>query len=133
MKNDRFILNRNSGVKVIYIGTGQFQLASGKWVDAILYKYRGVYKMMEASEFIRLAEPDRSSTLYSDWESVSSDGASLVEKGEIDATPTMQNALKPKDRGVLDIITDTIGPGYEPGRVGQVEQATLIKEHKYDK
>ena len=89
--------------------------------------------MMEASEFIRLAEPDRSSTLYSDWESVSSDGASLVEKGEIDATPTMQNALKPKDRGVLDIITDTIGPGYEPGRVGQVEQATLIKEHKYDK
>ena len=89
MENDRFILNRNSDVKVIYIGTGQFQLASGKWVDAILYKYRGVYKMMEASEFIRLAEPDRSSTLYSDWEIVSSDGASLVEKGEIDATPTM--------------------------------------------
>ncbi len=58
MKNDRFILNRNSDVKVIYIGTGQFQLASGKWEDAILYKYRGVYKMMEASEFIRLAEPD---------------------------------------------------------------------------
>ena len=63
MENDRFILNRNSAVKVIYIGTGQFQLASGKWVDAILYKYRGVYKMMEASEFIRLAEPDRSTTL----------------------------------------------------------------------
>ena len=63
MKNDRFILNRNSDVKVIYIGTGQFQLASGKWVDAILYKYNGVYKMMEASEFIRLAEPDRSTTL----------------------------------------------------------------------
>ena len=38
MKNDRFILNRNSDVKVIYIGTGQFQLASGKWEDAILYK-----------------------------------------------------------------------------------------------
>ena len=56
MENDRFILNRNSDVKVIYIGTGQFQLASGKWVDAILYKYRGVYKMMEASEFIRLAD-----------------------------------------------------------------------------
>lgn len=49
MGNDRFILNRNSDVKVIYIGTGQFQLASGKWVDAILYKYNGVYKMMEAS------------------------------------------------------------------------------------
>ena len=63
MKNDRFILNRNSDVKVIYIGTGQFQLASGKWEDAILYKYRGVYKMMEASEFIRLATPDRSTTL----------------------------------------------------------------------
>ena len=63
MENDRFILNRNSDVKVIYIGIGQFQLASGKWVDAILYKYKGVYKMMEASQFIRLAEPDRSSTL----------------------------------------------------------------------
>lgn len=63
MENDRFILNRNSDVKVIYIGTGQFQLASRKWVDAILYKYRGVYKMMEASEFIRLAEQDKSTTL----------------------------------------------------------------------
>ena len=63
MENDRFILNRNSGVKVIYIGTGQFQLASGKWVDAILYKYNGVYKMMEASEFIRFAEPDKSTAL----------------------------------------------------------------------
>ena len=63
MKDDRFILNINGGVKVIYIGTGQFQLASGKWLDAILYKYNGVYKMMEASEFIRLAEPDRSTTL----------------------------------------------------------------------
>lgn len=63
MENNRFILNRNSDVKVIYIGTGQFQLASGKWVDAILYKYRGVYKMMEASEFIRLAEQDKSTTL----------------------------------------------------------------------
>ena len=63
MQNDRFILNRNSDVKVIYIGTGQFQLASGKWVDAILYKYKGVYKMMEASEFIRLAEQDKSTTL----------------------------------------------------------------------
>lgn len=27
------------------------------------YKYRGVYKMMEASEFIRLAEQDKSTTL----------------------------------------------------------------------
>lgn len=63
MENDRFILNRNSDVKVIYIGTGQFQLASGKWVDAILYKENGVYKMMEASEFIGLADPDKSTTL----------------------------------------------------------------------
>lgn len=63
MENDIFKLNRNSEVKVMYIGTGQFQLASGKWVDAILYKYRGVYKMMEASEFIRLAEPDKSTIL----------------------------------------------------------------------
>lgn len=63
MENDGFILNRNSDVKVTYIGTGQFRLASGKWVDAILYKYKGVYKMMEASEFIRLAEPDKSTTL----------------------------------------------------------------------
>ena len=63
MENDRFVLNRNSDVNVIYIGTGQFQLASEKWVDAILYKYNGVYKMMEASEFIKLAEPDRSTTL----------------------------------------------------------------------
>ena len=63
MKNDRFILNRNSDVKVIYIGTGQFQLASGEWEDAILYKYKGVYKMMEASEFIGLADPDKSTTL----------------------------------------------------------------------
>ena len=63
MKDDRFVLNKNSDAKVIYIGTGQFKLASGKWEDAILYKDRGVYKMMEASEFIGLAEPDRSTTL----------------------------------------------------------------------
>lgn len=63
MKNDSFVLNRNSDVKVLYIGTGQFKLASGKWEDAILYKDKGVYKMMEASEFIGLAEPDRSTTL----------------------------------------------------------------------
>lgn len=115
MENNRFILNRNSDVKVIYIGTGQFQLASGKWVDAILYKQNGVYKMIEASEFIKLAEPDRSTTLdiigdiigpsyepgdnkshtdadshlYTDWEVVSSNGTSIAEKGEIDSTSTM--------------------------------------------
>ena len=88
MENNRFVLNRNSDVKVIYIGTGQFRLASGKWVDAILYKYRGVYKMMEASEFIRLAEPDRS---------------------------TKQNALKTKkQKTVTEIIHDQLGPGLDP-------------------
>lgn len=88
MENDRFVLNRNSDVKVIYIGTGQFQLASGKWVDAILYKYKGVYKMMEASEFIRLAEPDRS---------------------------TKQNALKTKkQKTVTEITHDQLGPGLDP-------------------
>lgn len=117
MENDIFKLNRNSDVKVMYIGTGQFQLASGKWVDAILYKYRGVYKMMEASEFIKLAEPDRSTTLdkiggilgsgctpgvesdkdehiYTDYEVVSSNGSYIEEKGEINSTPTMQNDSK---------------------------------------
>ena len=88
--------------------------------------------MREVKDFFKKFE-DVSSQLYTDYEAMSSDESYVVEKGEIDATPTMQNALKPKDRGVLDIITDTIGPGYEPGRVGQVEQATLIKEHKYDK
>ena len=63
MKDDRFILNINGGVKVKYIGTGQFRLAYGKWEDAILYKENGVYKMMEASEFIGLADPDKSTTL----------------------------------------------------------------------
>ena len=149
MGNDRFILNRNSDVKVIYIGTGQFQLASGKWVDAILYKYKGVYKMMEASEFIKLAEPDRSTTLdkigdiigpgcepvddknqidanpplYTDYEAMSSDGASIAENGEIDSTPTMQNALKPKkQKTVTDMVQDQLGPGYTPGFGGDKTQ-----------
>ena len=161
MQNDRFILNRNSDVKVIYIGTGQFQLASGKWVDAILYKYRGVYKMMEASEFIKLAEPDRSTTLdeigdiigpsyepgenetdadsslYTDYEVMSSNGASIAEKGEIDSTPTMQNALNPKkQKTVTDMVQDSLGPGYVPrghkgGRpilVKEIERVDLMQD-----
>ena len=152
MENDRFILNRNSDVKVIYIGTGQFQLASGKWVDAILYKYRGVYKMMEASEFIKLAEPDRSTTLdeigdiigpsyepgenetdadphlYTDYEAMSSNGASIAEKGEIDSTPTMQNALNPKkQKTVTDMVQDSLGPGYVP-RGHKGGRPILVKE-----
>lgn len=93
MENDRFILNRNSGVKVIYIGTGQFQLASGKWVDAILYKYRGVYKMMEASEFIKLAEPDRSTTLdrIGDIIGPGYTSVSEAECGDIDDIDVEQN------------------------------------------
>ena len=78
MKNDIFKLNRNSGVKVMYIGTGQFQLASGEWVDAILYKYRGVYKMMEASEFIKLAEPDKSTILDAIGDTI---GSGYVPRG----------------------------------------------------
>ena len=158
MNNDRFILNRNSDVKVIYIGTGQFQLASGKWVDAILYKYKGVYKMMEASEFIRLAEPDRSTTLdeigdiigpgcepvddknqidadpplYTDYEAMSYDGASIAEKGEIDSTPTMQNALKPKkQKTVTDMVQDSLGPGYVP-RGHKGGRPILVKEVECD-
>lgn len=52
MENDRFILNRNSDVKVIYIGTGQFQLASGKWVDAIIYERDNHVYMREITDFI---------------------------------------------------------------------------------
>lgn len=91
--------------------------------------------MREVKDFFKKFE-DVSSPLYSDYEAMSSDESYIVEKGEIDSTPTMQNALKPKDRGVLDIITDTIGPGYEPGedknknqiRIGQVEETTVIKK-----
>lgn len=40
---------------------------------------------------------------------------SLVEKGEIDSTPTMQNALKPKkQKTVTEIIHDQLGPGLDP-------------------
>lgn len=102
MENDGFVLNRNSDVKVTYIGTGQFRLASGKWVDAILYEYKGVYKMMEASEFIKLAEPDRSTTL------------DMV--GD-----TIGHRYKPRDdknenqKTVTEMVQDWLGPGYVPG------------------
>ena len=78
---------------------------------------------MEASEFIRLAEPDRSTTLdrigdmigpgyepcedknktyadsplYTDQEVISSNGAYIAEKGEIDSTSTIQNGLELND------------------------------------
>lgn len=53
--------------------------------------------------------------LYSDYEAISSDEVSMVEKGEIDSTPTMQNTLKPKkQKTVTEIIHDQLGPGYVP-------------------
>lgn len=91
------------------------------------YMREGHKYMREVKDFFKKFE-DASSPLYSDYDAMPSDEVPIVEKGKIDTAPTMQNALKPKDRGVLDIITDTIGPGYEPGRVGQVEEATLIKK-----
>lgn len=97
MENDRFVLNRNSDVKVIYIGTGQFQLASGKWVDAILYKYKGVYKMMEASEFIRLAEPDKSTTLDRIGDMI---GPGYVPVSEADKTHITANEYEDSDKTI---------------------------------
>ena len=97
MENDRFILNKNSSVKVIYIGTGQFQLASGKWVDAILYKYKGVYKMMEASEFIRLAEQDKSTTLDRIGDII---GTGYVPGSEVDKTHIPANEYEDYDKTI---------------------------------
>lgn len=88
--------------------------------------------MREVKDFFKKFE-DVSSQLYTDYEAMSSDESYVVEKGEVDSTPTMQNALKPKKKSILDTITDTIGTGYEPGRAGQVEEATIIKKHRYDK
>lgn len=49
------------------------------------------------------------------YEAISSDEVSLVEKGEIDSTPTMQNALKPKkQKTVTEIMHDQLGPGLDP-------------------
>lgn len=127
---------RYKGNDYKYLGIGKFKNDfDGAWIDAVLYEREGHKYMREVKDFFKKFE-DVSSPLYSDYEAMSSDESYIVEKGEIDSTPTMQNALKPKDRGVLDIITDTIGPGYEPGedknknqiRVGQVEETTVIKK-----
>lgn len=50
------------------------------------------------------------------------------QKGEIDSTPTMQNALKPKkQKTVTEIIHDQLGPGYVPsGHKGG--RQILVKE-----
>lgn len=119
---------RYKGKDYKYLGIGKFKNDfDGAWIDAVLYEREGHKYMREVKDFFKKFE-DVSSPLYTDYEAMSSDEVSIIEKGEIDSTPTMQNALKPKDRGVLDIVTDTIGPGYEPGRVGQVEAATVIKK-----
>ena len=124
---------RYKGNDYKYLGIGKFKNDfDGAWIDAVLYEREGHKYMREVKDFFKKFE-DVTSPLYSDYEAMSSDESYVVEKGEVDSTPTMQNALKPKKKSILDTITDTIGTGYEPGRVGQVEEATIIKKHRYDK
>lgn len=132
---------RYKGNDYKYLGIGKFKNDfDGAWIDAVLYEREGHKYMREVKDFFKKFE-DVSSPLYTDYEAMSSDESYVVEKGEVDSTPTMQNALKPKKKSILDTITDTIGTGYEPGedknknqiRVGQVEEATIIKKHRYDK
>lgn len=132
---------RYKGNDYKYLGIGKFKNGfDGAWIDAVLYEREGHKYMREVKDFFKKFE-DVSSPLYTDYEAMSSDESYVVEKGEVDSTPTMQNASKPKKKSILDTITDTIGTGYEPGedknknqiRVGQVEEATIIKKHRYDK
>lgn len=124
---------RYKGNDYKYLGIGKFKNDfDGAWIDAVLYEREGHKYMREVKDFFKKFE-DVSSQLYTDYEAMSSDESYVVEKGEVDSTPTMQNALKPKKKSILDTITDTIGTGYEPGRVGQVEEATIIKKHRHDK
>ena len=124
---------RYKGNDYKYLGIGKFKNDfDGAWIDAVLYEREGHKYMREVKDFFKKFE-DVSSQLYTDYEAMSSDESYVVEKGEVDSTPTMQNALKPKKKSILDTITDTIGTGYEPGRVGQVEEATIIKKHRYGK
>lgn len=119
---------RYKGNDYKYLGVGKFKNELGVWVDAVLYEREGHKYMREIKDFFKKFD-DVSSPLYTDYEVVPSSG------------PSMQNDLKPKKKSILDTITDTIGTGYEPGedknknqiRVGQVEEATVIKKHKYDK
>ncbi len=119
---------RYKGNDYKYLGVGKFKNELGVWIDAVLYEREGHKYMREIKDFFKKFD-DVSSPLYTDYEVVSSN------------EPSMQNDLKPKKKSILDTITDTIGTGYEPGedknknqiRVGQVEEATVIKKHKYDK
>lgn len=83
--------------------------------------------MREVKDFFKKFE-DVSSPLYSDYEAMSSDESCIVEKDEIDSTPTMQNALKPKkQKTVTEIIHDQLGPGYVP-RGHKGGRQILVKE-----
>ena len=88
MENDRFILNRNSDVKVIYIGTGQFQLASGKWVDAVMYCRDGNVYVRELLDFF------------------------LNFKCLEAKNPMPGDMYLRKQKTVTDIVQDQLGPGY---------------------
>lgn len=83
--------------------------------------------MREVKDFFKKFE-DASSPLYTDYEAMSSDEDYIVEKGEIDSTPTMQNALKPKkQKTVTEIIHDQLGPGCVP-RGHKGGRQILVKE-----
>lgn len=105
---------RYKGNDYKYLGVGKFKNELGVWIDAVLYEREGHKYMREIKDFFKKFD-DVSSPLYTDYEAMSSNETSIVEKGKIDSTPTMQNDLKPKKNNILDTITDTIGPGYEPG------------------
>ena len=106
---------RYKGNDYKYLGIGKFKNDfDGAWIDAVLYEREGHKYMREVKDFFKKFE-DVSSPLYSDYEAMSSDESYIVEKGEVNSTPTIQNDLKPKKKNILDTITDTIGTGYEPG------------------
>lgn len=71
---------------------------------------------------------DEKGEFYKFKEVFVSDEDYIVEKGEIDSTPTMQNALKPKkQKTVTEIIHDQLGPGYVP-RGHKGGRQILVKE-----
>lgn len=119
---------RYKGNDYKYLGIGKFKNDfDGAWIDAVLYEREGHKYMREVKDFFKKFE-DVSSPLYSDYEAMSSDESCIVEKGEIDSTPTMQNALKPKkQKTVTEIIHDQLGPGYVP-RGHKGGRQILVKE-----
>lgn len=99
---------RYKGKDYKYLGIGKFKNDfDGAWIDAVLYEREGHKYMREVKDFFKKFE-DVSSPLYTDYESI-------VENGEIDSTPTMQNTLKPKkQKTVTEIIHDQLRPGLDP-------------------